>query len=216
MTEYNDRHDDLNDELNSVGCDAVDAESETDRNVTAETDATEETAEAERPARTAAGRVKQKELKQLREEVAKLTEQLEEARDRYLRISAEYENYRRRTTQEKERLYEDAICKVATAWLAVLDNMERAAEAAAAITSEDAAAVVAGVEMIQRQATEVMKRLNIEEIPALGELFDPMLHEAVLQVDSPEHESQEIVEVLAKGYISGERVIRHSRVKVAR
>ena len=148
--------------------------------------------------------------------MTKLTEQLDEARDRYLRISAEYENYRRRTTQEKERLYEDAVCKVAKVWLSVLDNMERAAEAAATITSEDAVAVVAGVEMIQRQATEVMKRLNIEEIPALGEQFDPMLHEAVLQVDSPEHESQEIVEVLAKGYISGERVIRHSRVKVAR
>lgn len=216
MTEYNDRHNDLNDDLNSAEGDAASADPEADQNLTAEANATEEVGETERPARTAAGRAKQKELRQLRDEVTKLTEQLDEARDRYLRISAEYENYRRRTTQDKERLYEDAVCKVAKVWLSVLDNMERAAEAAATITSEDAVAVVAGVEMIQRQATEVMKRLNIEEIPALGEQFDPMLHEAVLQVDSPEHESQEIVEVLAKGYISGERVIRHSRVKVAR
>ena len=171
MTEYNDKHDDLNEELNSTDADPVSAEPEADQNLTAEANATEEVGETERPARTAAGRVKQKELRQLRDEVTKLTEQLDEARDRYLRISAEYENYRRRTTQEKERLYEDAVCKVAKVWLSVLDNMERAAEAAATITSEDAVAVVAGVEMIQRQATEVMKRLNIN--PGTGRAVRP-------------------------------------------
>lgn len=145
----------------------------------------------------------------LMDENNKLTNELEAAKDRILKITAEYDNYRKRTVKEKEGIYTDACEDVLKNMFPVLDNLERAAAADGSI--ED---IKKGIEMVIRQFKSSLEKLSVEEIPT-KDGFDPNLHNAVMHVEDESYGEKEIVEVFQKGYIRGNKVLRHSMVKVA-
>ncbi len=157
--------------------------------------------------------------KKLEEELKKAQDEIAALKDSRLRLMAEYENFKRRSQKEKDRMYGDALIDVTKAWLPVLDNLERAAASAGKLDdSSDAEAakqVAEGIDMIRKQAAETLEKIGVKEIEALNKPFDPELHEAVMRVDSEEDGEEKVVEVFAKGYIFEDRVIRHSVVKVA-
>ena len=130
--------------------------------------------------------------------------------DKYLRLAAEYDNYRKRTAKEKEALWTDIKADTAAAFLPVYDNLERAVNQP---TADEA--YKKGVEMTMNQLKEVFSKLGIEEIPALGETFDPNLHNAVMHIDDENFGENTIAEVFQAGFRCGEKVIRFSMVKVA-
>ena len=137
-------------------------------------------------------------------------EQLAQQEDKYLRLAAEYDNYRKRTAKEKESIWTQVKADTAAAFLPVYDNLERA------IKQETAdEAYKKGVEMTMNQLKEVFSKLGIEEIPALGETFDPNLHNAVMHIDDENFGENTVAEVFQAGFRCGEKVIRFSMVKVA-
>jgi molecular chaperone GrpE len=142
---------------------------------------------------------------------AAVKKELDEEKDRYLRLMAEYDNYKRRTQREKTQIYSDAKADALTAFLPMIDNLKRAA----ASPADDGAAMKKGVEMILTQAAEILTGCGIEEIEALGQPFDPTVHNAVLHIDDENYGEQEVVEVFETGYKIGDKVIRHAMVKVA-
>ena len=144
------------------------------------------------------------------EEVKKLKGELAAEEDKYLRLAAEYDNFRKRTAKEKESAWTDAKAETVTAFLSVYDNLERALKQACADE-----AYAKGVEMTMTGFQDVLAKLGIEEIPALGETFDPNVHNAVMHVDDDSAEENTIVEVFQTGFRLGEKVIRFSMVKVA-
>lgn len=152
---------------------------------------------------------KEKENKRITE----LENALKESEDKYLRMLAEYDNYKKRTQKEKEAIYTDATCDSVEKLLTVLDNLDRAA--AVDVTNSDAQSVVDGVNKILEQAKEVFAKMGVEEIPAKGESFNPELHNAVMHEENDEYDENTVSEVFLKGYKLGDKVIRHSMVKVA-
>lgn len=138
-----------------------------------------------------------------------LEKELEALNDKYLRLVAEYDNYRKRTAKEKESIYPEAKVSVVAAFLPVLDNLERAL----ATAGDDP--IYEGVKMISKQFVETLKATGVEEIPAVGEKFDPNMHNAVMHIDDESYGENEIVEEFQKGYRLGDRIIRYSMVKVA-
>ena len=132
------------------------------------------------------------------------------AEDKYLRLAAEYDNFRKRSAKEKESAWTDSKASTAAAFLPVYDNLERALKAPC---SDEA--FLKGVEMTMNQLKEVLTKLGIEEIPALGEKFDPNCHNAVMHVDDDSVEENTIVEVFQTGFKSGDKIVRFSMVKVA-
>ena len=143
-------------------------------------------------------------------EVEVLKAQLAQQEDKYLRLAAEYENYRRRTTKEKEAIWNDAKGNAATAFLPVYDNLERALKQE---TADEA--YKKGVEMTMNQLKTVLEKLGITEIDALGQTFDPNLHNAVMHVDDENLGENVVAEVFQAGFQLGEKVIRFAMVKVA-
>lgn len=141
--------------------------------------------------------------------------QLADMEDRYVRLVAEYENYRRRTQKEKEAMYGDSVASVTAEWLSVIDNLERAAGSASQCTDETAQPIIEGLELVLRQTTDILVKLGVEPIEAVGQPFDPELHEAVMHVEMDDVDTATIVEEYQKGYRRGDRIIRHSMVKVA-
>ena len=137
-------------------------------------------------------------------------QELEELTDRYKRVMAEFENYKKRAQKDRETLYGRTLSDVIEIILPVLDNLENASKA----ETQDAS-YKQGVEMVLKQFKEVLASRGVEEIKAIGETFDPSLHEAVSSVDDPNAESQQIVQEYRKGYKFGSKVIRHSMVVVA-
>jgi len=135
---------------------------------------------------------------------------LAEQEDKFLRLAAEYDNYRRRSQKEKESAWASSKAETAAAFLPVYDNLERALKQE---TADEA--YKKGVEMTMTQLREVLSKLGIEEIPALGEPFDPNLHNAVMHVEDEEAGENTIVEVFQAGFRTGDKVIRFSMVKVA-
>ena len=132
------------------------------------------------------------------------------ADDRYLRLAAGYDNYRKRTAKEKESIWTTAKADTAAAFLPVYDNLERA------IKQETAdEAYKKGVEMTMNQLKEVFSKLGIEEIPALGEQFDPNLHNAVMHIDDENLGENVVAQVFQAGFRCGEKVIRFAMVQVA-
>ncbi len=157
-----------------------------------------------------------KKVKKLESEIEALRRQLEKAEakaaesdDKYMRMLAEYDNFRKRSIKERESCYADAHADAVNAVLPVLDNLERAA------MYSDAEAVAKGLELTLKSFTETFERLGIHEIESMGKTFDPNVHNAVMHVDDDAYGESEIVEVLQKGYIKGDRVIRYAMVKVA-
>ena len=143
-------------------------------------------------------------------EAEQLREQLAQQEDKYLRLAAEYDNYRRRTAKEKESVWVDAKSDTAAALLPVYDNLERAVKQE---TADEA--YKKGVEMTMTQLKEVFTKLGIEEIPALGQTFDPNVHNAVLHIDDEQFGENEVAEVFQAGFRCGGKVLRFAMVKVA-
>lgn len=137
-------------------------------------------------------------------------EELAALNDKYLRICAEYDNFRKRSQKEKEGLYADIKAETLKKFLPVYDNLVRAL----AQPTEDEA-YKKGVEMIMTQFNSTMEKLGVTEIESQGQKFDPALHNAVMHVDDEEKGENEIVEVFQKGFKMGEKVIRFAMVKVA-
>lgn len=141
---------------------------------------------------------------------AKAKKELDEEKDRLIRLMAEYDNYKKRTVKEKAQIYSDAKADALTAFLPMIDNLNRALGA-----PDEQGSMRKGVEMILNQAKETLANLGIEEIPALGQTFDPNRHNAAMHIEDPQYGEQEIVEVFQAGYSIGDKIIRHSVVKVA-
>lgn len=149
------------------------------------------------------------EISKYKEEVDRLNEENNTLKDRLLRVTAEYDNYRKRTAKEKEGIYSDACEDVLKNLLPVLDNLERAA-----IIDGSVEDIKKGVEMTLRQFNEAFEKLQVEEI-VTEEGFDPNMHNAVMHIEDESFGEKQIVEVFQKGYKRGDKVIRYSMVKVA-
>ena len=139
-----------------------------------------------------------------------VSEEMALLNDKYLRICAEYDNYRKRTQKEKDNLYGDIRANVVTSFLPVYDNLVRAL---AAETEDEA--YRKGVEMIMNQFNATLEKLGVTEIKAVGEKFDPALHNAVMHVEDETKGENEVVEEFQKGFKLSDKVIRFSMVKVA-
>lgn len=147
---------------------------------------------------------------------------IKELEDRYVRLFAEYDNFRKRTAKEKEDLYSSAVVEVTKQWLAVLDNIDRALDAAKAAAAEDGEVnetedkMLQGLELIKKQAQDVLTKINVTEIECeRGTAFDPNLHEAVMHTEDDSLGENEVAQVFQKGYILKDRVVRHAVVQVA-
>ena len=140
----------------------------------------------------------------------KLQKELEESKDRYLRLAAEYENFRKRTAREKETLFKDGSSHAISQLLSVYDNQERAMGQE---TSDEA--YKKGVELTFTQFNEVLEGMGITRISPLGETFDPNLHNAVMHVEDETLGENTVAEVFQPGFRMGDRVIRFAIVKVA-
>ena len=136
--------------------------------------------------------------------------QLESVKDQFVRLTAEYDNYRKRTAKEKDNLYQDAKADTIKEFLAVYDNLERALKQE---TADEA--YKKGVEMTMNQLKSVLEKLGITEIDALGKPFDPALHNAVMHVEDENFGENTVAEVFQAGFMLGEKVIRFAMVKVA-
>lgn len=170
---------------------------------------TETEAAAEQPGEPAKDD-KKKKKKDFKEELAKKDAELSDQKDQYLRLMAEYQNYRNRTTEEKKKIYGDAKVDCVKELLNVMDTFERALEAPC--TDEN---YKKGVELTFGQIQKAFEKLGVTEIAALGEAFDPNVHNAIKQVDDSDYESDKVCEVFQKGYMLGERLIRPAMVAVS-
>ena len=146
----------------------------------------------------------------LLEELESLKNQTAQQEDKYLRLAAEYDNYRKRTAKEKESLWTDVKADTAAAFLPVYDNLERALKQ----TTADEA-YKKGVEMTMTQLKDVLSKLGVTEIDAAGQPFDPKLHNAVMHVEDENFGENTVAEVFQAGFQLGEKVIRFAMVKVA-
>lgn len=144
------------------------------------------------------------------EETVKDTSEYDELNDRYKRLLAEFENYKKRSQKEKENIYGMITGDVVSTMLPIMDNLEKAAEAKTADTGYQD-----GVKLVARQFREALRSLGLEEIEAVGQRFDPEFHEAVSHIDDETKGEQEIVQEYRKGYRIGNKVVRHSMVIVA-
>lgn len=146
-------------------------------------------------------------------EIVELTPEqkaLQEANDKYMRLFAEFDNYRKRTAKEKTESYQDAVAKTVLTLLPVVDNFERAM----AVSCTDTA-FQSGMEKIYQQLCETLSKLGVTEIPALNEPFDPKVHNAIRQIEDENFSENTVCEVYQKGYRLGDRIVRHAMVSVA-
>ena len=176
----------------------------------------DESVAADSAAEDTAEREPKKKLRKLEAEVADLTAKLEASaaelaakNDQYLRLAAEYDNFRRRSAKEREATYAEAYAEALASLFPVVDNLERAAMYA------DGENVAKGVELTLKSVTETLARLGVEVIDPVGAEFDPNLHNAVMHVEDETVGESTVVEVLQKGYRRGDRVLRFAMVKVA-
>ena len=137
--------------------------------------------------------------------------QLESVKDQFVRLTAEYDNYRKRTTKEKDNIYQDAKADTIKEFLAVYDNLERAM----ATEGDEDSPHKKGLEMIFHQYQEILKKLGVTEIEAKGQPFDPEKHNAVMHIDDENLGENEVAQVFQAGFMLGDKVIRHAIVQVA-
>ena len=149
------------------------------------------------------------ELERLKKELEASANALSEAQDKYLRMMAEYDNFRKRSQKERDGIYSDAICDVIGDILPVVDNLERAA------LYSDAEKVAEGLALTAKSVHALFEKLSITETAKAGDTFDPNLHNAVMHIEDEEHGEGEILEVFQKGYRKGDKIIRYAMVKVA-
>ena len=142
-------------------------------------------------------------------ELDKVSAELADTKDKYLRVCAEYDNFRKRSQKERDGIFTDAYADALKEILPIFDNLERAAQ----YTEPDK--LVDGLSLIFKSAKDTLTKLGVEEFGAAGDRFDPNLHNAVMHLEDETLGEEEIVEVFQKGYRKGERIIRHAMVKVA-
>ena len=147
--------------------------------------------------------------KKLLAEIEELKAKLAEMDDKYLRMAAEYDNFRRRSREEKDAIYENAMADTVKELLPIIDNLDRAS----GYTEGDK--ILEGLVLIAKATGSVFEKLGVEEYGKVGESFDPNIHNAVLHIDDDSFGEGEIVEVFQKGYKKGKSIIRFAMVKVA-
>ena len=159
-----------------------------------------------------------KELKKLKSELDTANKNLEESKkkldeqnDKYLRLAAEYDNFRKRTQNERKNIYGDAVTDTLTGLLPIIDNLQYAAK----YSSSDSEKLAEGLTLILSKLPETLDKLGIKPFGETGDTFDPALHNAVMHVEDDALGEGEIVEVFQQGYKYGEKVIRYATVKVA-
>jgi molecular chaperone GrpE len=152
------------------------------------------------------------ELTEEKQRIEELELKLEEMSQKNLRLQADYDNFRRRTREEQAASLKYKSQSLLEQLLPALDNFERALKTEA--VNEQAKTLIQGMEMVYRQLSDALKQEGLTEIPAVGEKFDPNLHQAVMQVEDSEYESNTVIEELQKGYMLKDRVIRPAMVKV--
>ena len=150
-------------------------------------------------------------LSEAEEKLSAAEAELAEAKDRYLRTLAEYDNYRKRTAKEREGIYGDAVTESIKQLLPLLDNLKQAQQYA----DGDPAKVAEGVRMIASSVPDILSKLGVAEFGAPGDTFDPNLHNAVLHVEEEGCGEGEILEVYQSGYRRGDKIIRYAMVRVA-
>ena len=175
------------------------------------------TGEAESPERDEKKPRKKKEKEKYtftREQVEQMelaAKQLDAVKDQFVRLTAEYDNYRKRTAKEKDSLYQDAKADTIKEFLAVYDNLERAV----ATEGDEDSPHKKGLEMIFHQYQEILKKLGVTEIEAQGAPFDPEKHNAVMHIDDENFGENVVSQVFQAGFMLGDKVIRHAIVQVA-
>ncbi len=145
------------------------------------------------------------------EKMEGLAKALAAEQDKYLRLAAEYDNYRKRTAKEKESLYTDAKIDTVNALLGVYDNLERGI----AQYGDEESPHRKGLEMVFNQFKESLKKLGVETMDAVGQPFDPEKHNAVMHIEDERYGENTVVEVLQQGFTLGDKVLRFAIVKVA-
>jgi len=154
--------------------------------------------------------VKQEENEVKQENIVSNEDELNELNDRYKRLFAEFENYKKRTQKESLTKRAEITADVVIGVLPIVDNLEKAVEAKTEDTGYQE-----GIKLILKQLYDVLNRFGMEEIPTVGQTFDPELHDAVQHIDDPEKGPSEIVQEYRKGYRIGTKVVRHAMVVVA-
>lgn len=148
------------------------------------------------------------------DEKAELEAKIKEWEDKYMRLYAEFDNYQKRTSKEKDARYADAVIDTVNLFLEVSDNLDRAVSIT--VETEEAKKVLEGVELVKKQMSDILTKLDVAPIKAVGEEFDPNVHNAVMHIEDETVTDNTVVEELQKGYIyKNERVVRYSMVKVA-
>lgn len=164
------------------------------------------------------GRRKQERLKQeievLRKELQEAKGEAEQLRDRWMRAVAELENFKKRSARDREELLRQAQERVMREFLPVLDNLQRAL--AHANNTEGTEGLLEGIQMIERQFISALERLGVTPMEVLHQAFDPGKHEAMMQVESEEHEPNTVVQELEKGYLWQDRLLRPAKVAVSK
>ena len=145
------------------------------------------------------------------EQMELAAKQLESVKDQFTRLTAEYDNYRKRTTKEKDGIYQDAKADTIKAFLAVYDNLERAA----ATEGDEDSPHKKGLLMIFQQVKDILTKRGVTEIEAKGQSFDPERMEAVMHIDDENFGENEVAQVFQAGFMLGDKVIRHAIVQVA-
>ena len=145
------------------------------------------------------------------EKIAELEKELAASKEAHIRTLAEYDNYRKRSTKEKEGIYADAKAVCMTELLGVVDNFERAL----GVTDSDFESYKKGVEIIYTNLMDTFKKLGVEAFGEKGEEFDPNFHNGVMHIENPELAENVIAEVFSKGYKLGDKVLRPAMVQVA-
>lgn len=177
-----------------------------------ENDSTEETKcskkKCEKESKTDSKKLKA-ELDDLKKTLADKEKELSEQSDKYMRVLAEYDNFRRRTQKERDNIYSDAYSDAVKYILPIYDNMERAAQYA------DSESMAEGISLLLKSFDDAMEKMGITEIEALGKQFDPEIHNAVMHVEDDSYGENEVIEVLQKGFRREDKVIRYAMVKVA-
>jgi molecular chaperone GrpE len=155
------------------------------------------------------------EIKDLKSKLEIKTGEAEESYDRLLRVSAEFENYKKRTAREMADFKKYANQSLLRELLPIIDNLELAIKAAAEASGSTDACLLDGVELTRKEILKVFENFHVEPIDALGKPFDPNFHEAVMREESDEHPENTVVNELQKGYLMHDRLLRPSMVVVA-
>ncbi len=157
--------------------------------------------------------VKQEEVKEEKkdnQELEKINQELEETTDRLKRLMAEFENYKKRSSKQREMLYNSLVADIIAAILPAVDNLEKAVQ-----TETEDKQYKQGIELVDKQIKDVLNSFGVKKIESKGQKFDPEVHEAVNHVEDPNLGEQEIKDEFRAGYKIGNKVIRHSMVIVA-